>query len=385
MRAQANSAGVLSPTTRRAFTLVELLVVITIIGVLIALLLPAVQAAREAARSIACMNNEKNITLAMANFEAQNGYFPGYIGTVGSNPNPVSWLVSIGPFIEQQAIYDLWANGAALGGFRYYPHGGLEPSNFDAASSDDSISVCKMAYQPVAIAMCPSDPGTSSGPHDTSLSYVVNRGVNGMDFSPAVGVCLNGCKNNLRQIGLSMSHISSHDGSSATLILGESLLTKGPPRQTEPTNAPYLVLILPTLSAPYYDRPQSLWTASARSRAEGYFTDTTLAEICLGFEWGYLTSDTAPVTQKMLSSHAGSAKVGFCDGHQRSLSNLVDINVYRQLMTPSGETCLNNYNAKDFWPAKMNPPPPTWMDGYDRQQNSQGNSKYFPMINETMY
>src|SRR5687767_13417774 len=61
---------------KRGFTLVELLVVIAIIGVLVALLLPAVQAAREAARRTQCVNNVKQMALAAANYESAKGYFP---------------------------------------------------------------------------------------------------------------------------------------------------------------------------------------------------------------------------------------------------------------------------------------------------------------------
>ena len=88
---------------RNAFTLVELLVVIAIIGVLVALLLPAVQAAREAARRSQCTNNLKQITLAMHNYaDIHGGKYP-----VGEyNYGWGTWLVGLLPFIEQKALYD---------------------------------------------------------------------------------------------------------------------------------------------------------------------------------------------------------------------------------------------------------------------------------------
>ncbi|TVS20773.1 MAG: DUF1559 domain-containing protein, partial [Planctomycetaceae bacterium] len=84
---------------RRGFTLVELLVVIAIIGVLVALLLPAVQAAREAARRSQCSNNLKQIGLAMHNYADVHKAFPPAAMTVGQHS--ATAFVFILPFIEQ--------------------------------------------------------------------------------------------------------------------------------------------------------------------------------------------------------------------------------------------------------------------------------------------
>ena len=90
--------------SRRAFTLVELLVVIAIIGVLVALLLPAVQAAREAARRMKCTNHLRQLGIGLHNFHDSRGSFPKHFSP-GSNTG-VSWLALILPYIEQQAISD---------------------------------------------------------------------------------------------------------------------------------------------------------------------------------------------------------------------------------------------------------------------------------------
>src|SRR4051794_21681889 len=88
------------------FTLVELLVVIAIIGILVALLLPAIQAAREAARRSQCQNHLKQLGLACLNYESAKKRLPqGFI----SQPSGVeawAWSTFILPYIEEQALYD---------------------------------------------------------------------------------------------------------------------------------------------------------------------------------------------------------------------------------------------------------------------------------------
>jgi len=98
---------------RDAFTLVELLVVIAIIGVLVALLLPAVQAAREAARRSACSNNMRQVGIGLHNYHDQRGVFPmGQANPIGNNPpatawNRSCWWQGLLPFVEQQPMFEL--------------------------------------------------------------------------------------------------------------------------------------------------------------------------------------------------------------------------------------------------------------------------------------
>jgi prepilin-type N-terminal cleavage/methylation domain-containing protein len=104
---------------RLAFTLVELLVAIAIIGILVALLLPAVQSAREAARRVHCHNNLKQQMLALHNFEQQHKSLPPFFGSFPDRGERVvegGWFVHILPYIEQQVITDqIVANGGGLG------------------------------------------------------------------------------------------------------------------------------------------------------------------------------------------------------------------------------------------------------------------------------
>src|SRR5687768_2657923 len=89
----------------RGFTLVELLVVIAIIGILVALLLPAIQAARAAAQRTQCQNNLKNIALAVLNYESTKGELPiGSINADAERKSGLGWPVQILPYVEESTV-----------------------------------------------------------------------------------------------------------------------------------------------------------------------------------------------------------------------------------------------------------------------------------------
>jgi prepilin-type N-terminal cleavage/methylation domain-containing protein/prepilin-type processing-associated H-X9-DG protein len=123
-----------------AFTLVELMVVIAILALLVALLLPAIQAARESARSISCRNNLKQIGLAFANYESIHKEFPkGAEGRFDRTLFPASmfgfsWWVRILPYLEQAAVIDqLDQSGANVGWAQANPHNKAVANGFAPA------------------------------------------------------------------------------------------------------------------------------------------------------------------------------------------------------------------------------------------------------------
>ena len=99
---------------RRGFTLIELLVVIAIIGVLVAILLPAVQQAREVANRSRCSNNLKQLGVALHNYHETFGTFP--IGALAQRGIGPSWQVCILPYLDQGALYDRFSMVGANNG-----------------------------------------------------------------------------------------------------------------------------------------------------------------------------------------------------------------------------------------------------------------------------
>jgi prepilin-type N-terminal cleavage/methylation domain-containing protein len=147
--------------SRSAFTLVELLVVIAIIGILVALLLPAVQSAREAARRMQCQNNLKQLGLALHNYHDTMSAFPpssvwADTGTISTNNNDKlgpSWVVLILPYIEQQNLYNSFKLSSPI------PH----------TDNAGPRSVRLTAL------LCPSDSAANSKPFNGSANSTTNK------------------------------------------------------------------------------------------------------------------------------------------------------------------------------------------------------------------
>lgn len=161
-----------SASCSRAFTLVELLVVIAIIGILIALLLPAVQAAREAARRGQCANHLHQIGVAMHNYHSTHGMLPFACGNWNSVPRTGTWAAFLLPYLEQQAVYDQFDFNVEM----------RDPKNAQVVQSIIPTYICPSdpeAATPVFTNRYPHNPNPAFG-----LWYPVSIGPTFMDGCP---------------------------------------------------------------------------------------------------------------------------------------------------------------------------------------------------------
>ena len=197
-------------TVRRksGFTLIELLVVIAIIGILMGLLLPAVQNAREAGRRSTCINNMRQIGLAMHAYEGQKGNLPGYRNNLTRGLD-VSWPTVILPNMERKDIFNEW-------------------NDYEPTSTTSLTDIPSAQWRPVIDAfMCPTSP-----PNDVeegSLVYAMNggSGLEAVGGSPVTqargdGIALDRKgSTTINGLNINLDIITAGDGTSNTLLLAE--------------------------------------------------------------------------------------------------------------------------------------------------------------------
>jgi prepilin-type processing-associated H-X9-DG protein/prepilin-type N-terminal cleavage/methylation domain-containing protein len=293
-----------------AFTLVELLVVITIIGILIALLLPAVQAAREAARKMQCGNNLKQISLGMLTYENANARLP--IG-VRWLPDPFSTaFIALLPYVEQQALYGMYD---------------YKVRNY---SNPDVIS------QPISSYLCPSDTASGRKLFDkvywARSNYAVCFGSNAMMISSS-----NLNTDGAFRIGVGRSLSDFKDGASNTVVVSE--LIAGTVDKTRSdgafdTRGLWAQVVAGSACYMHRDTPNSSVGDATFYDPSGADCVAVLPELPCDNSQG---TNLAAHHVAARSRHSGGVNMAFCDGHVNFCSDTVNLNVWRALSTVAGK------------------------------------------------
>ena len=298
-----------------AFTLVELLVVIAIIGILIALLLPAVQAAREAARRMSCASNLKQIGLAMHTYHETYRMLP--VGNV--------WKVSVLPYVEQQVFFDMYDFNRGY--------------SDDHATGDFNVRVTGSRF---AVYTCASDTPAEPVWNITHHNYLVNYGTTGYFWNMAgSGIVVDNVYDvEFKGAPFSASYsmeafrfIDISDGLSNTLMVAESVQGQSDP----------------SLGEDGYDlRGWGWWWPAAGF--SGYLSpNSSLPDVeALGTQCQpqyaanppckEQSSPNDPMMMGTRSRHPGGVQVATCDGSAHFISDDIELGLWRRMTnTQDGE------------------------------------------------
>lgn len=356
---------------RRGFTLIELLVVIAIIGVLIALLLPAVQAAREAARRSQCTNNLKQLGLAVHNYHDVNNCLPlkdmHPHASTESCGWTLSWPLAILPGLEQRSLYDAWNFSFTTAG-----------ADWDTAcSSTSGFANSTVGRVQVATLLCPSDGMSASQKPDPgfgTMNYYGNLGGPGVINTNSGTMIPNGASVTPTEgatygRGGPVSFAAITDGTSNTALFSEKLTGLGvsPTAFTRNSNQAKRGLFAPssTVDNDTGDAAQALAfighcnsvpgnATSASSRSGLSWTKSyppyTVINAYTHFgapnsvacsndnaTWGGPSGSIPPT-----SNHPGGVNLLLTDGSVRFIKDSVDLQTWWALGTRSGGEILSS-------------------------------------------